>query len=44
MNEGAAGEGPTAQGVERRIMPRCALDEEAVLLLVGRGARLNAAL
>jgi hypothetical protein len=41
MNEGAAGEGPTAQGVERRIMPRCALDEEAVLLLVGRGARLQ---
>jgi hypothetical protein len=41
MNKGAAGEGPTAQGVERRIMPRCALDEEAVLLLVGRGARLQ---
>jgi c-di-GMP-binding flagellar brake protein YcgR len=41
MSEGAAGEGPTAHGVERRIMPRCALDEEAVLLLVGRGARLQ---
>jgi c-di-GMP-binding flagellar brake protein YcgR len=41
MSEGAAGAGPAAHGVERRIMPRCALDEEAVLLLVGRGARLQ---
>jgi len=41
MDEGAAGACPTAHGVERRIMPRCALDEEAALLLVGRGARLQ---
>jgi c-di-GMP-binding flagellar brake protein YcgR len=40
MAEGATGAGPPAQGLERRIMPRCALDEEAVLLLVGRGARV----
>jgi c-di-GMP-binding flagellar brake protein YcgR len=32
-----ATESPTGLGVERRSMPRCVVDEEAVLLLVGHG-------
>jgi hypothetical protein len=31
-------EGLTEQGVERRIMPRCVVDEEAMLLLVDHGS------
>jgi hypothetical protein len=34
-------ESPAPEGVDRRIMPRCAVDEEAVLLLVERNARLK---
>jgi hypothetical protein len=41
MEEAEAGEGLAAQGRERRMMPRCALDEDAVLLLVGRGDRMQ---
>ena len=41
MEEAEAREDLTAQGLERRMMPRCALDEEAVLLLVGRGNRMR---
>ena len=40
MEEEATGERPTAQEMERRKMPRCPVDEEAVLLLVGRDARV----
>src|ERR1035441_416803 len=41
MEEEATGEGLTAQDLERRKMPRCAVDEDAVLLLVGRGATVQ---
>jgi c-di-GMP-binding flagellar brake protein YcgR len=41
MQEEATREGLTAQDLERRVMPRCAVDEDALLLLVGRGARVN---
>jgi len=40
MEEEATGERSTAQEMERRKMPRCPVDEEAVLLLVGRDARV----
>lgn len=40
MEEESTREGATAQDVERRKMPRCPVDEEAVLLLVGRDARV----
>jgi c-di-GMP-binding flagellar brake protein YcgR len=40
MQEAETGE-EQAQGRERRIMPRCAVDEEAALLLVGRGHRMQ---
>ena len=41
MKEADAGEGLTAQGLDRRVMPRCALQEAAELLLVGRGNRIK---
>jgi c-di-GMP-binding flagellar brake protein YcgR len=41
MEEADAGEGLTAQGLDRRVMPRCALEEAAELLLVGRGNRIK---
>lgn len=41
MEEAEAREDLAAQGLERRLMPRCALDEDAVLLLVGRGNRIH---
>src|ERR1035438_2662028 len=40
MEEGPGEAGATAQGMERRVMPRCVVDEEAALLLVGRGTRV----
>jgi c-di-GMP-binding flagellar brake protein YcgR len=41
MEEEVAQEDLAACGRERRMMPRCALDEEAMLLLVGRGDRVR---
>jgi hypothetical protein len=41
MAEEAKREGPTAQDMERRKMLWCPVDEEAVLLLVGRDARVS---
>jgi c-di-GMP-binding flagellar brake protein YcgR len=40
MQEAETGE-EQAQGQDRRIMPRCPVDEEAALLLVGRGNRMQ---
>jgi c-di-GMP-binding flagellar brake protein YcgR len=40
MQEAEAGEDQAAQGRDRRMMPRCAVDGEAVLLLVSRGQRM----
>ncbi|MGD0901661.1 MAG: PilZ domain-containing protein [Terracidiphilus sp.] len=41
MDEEQAREEQAAHGPERRMEPRCALDEEASLLLVGRGDRVR---
>jgi len=41
MEEAEAGEVHGAQGRDRRTMPRCNVDEEAALLLVGRGNRMR---
>ena len=41
MEDEMAQDGLTAQSRERRMMPRCALDEEAALLFVGRGNRVQ---
>jgi hypothetical protein len=41
MDDEQAREEQAAHGPERRMMPRCALDEEAMLLLVGRGDRVR---
>jgi c-di-GMP-binding flagellar brake protein YcgR len=41
MEEEMAQDDLAAQGPERRMMPRCALDDEATLLFVGRGNRVQ---
>ena len=41
MQEAEAGEVQGARGRDRRILPRCDVDEEAALLLVGRGNRMH---